>query len=152
MPIQRRFSAPETLLPRIRKEDELPALVCDPDFIDWITKFPKIGSLWYPADLRRLFVRPLEQREWIVNTYPMFLRTMYGFQGGKRNRESSPLQIITGLTVFARVAQQPEFPQFARIESNILSERLERVAALVQLLAKNRWTPHVEDHEQAGNP
>jgi hypothetical protein len=154
MPLKhRRFTAPETMPPRPKQKvaEVLPTLVCDAEFTRLVTTFPNKGSRWELDVLRGLWVRPLHDKHWIVNTYPMFIRTMFSYVQQRRFYVGPTFCVIQGLTVSARVTQQPEFPLFVRIEANDRQERLQRVAEFVQLLARDRWTPHVEyQDEQAG--
>lgn len=148
MPIQRRITAPETL-PPIKPKLVIPELACDRDFMETVTRLPKTGSMWREEALRKLWIYPLEQREWIVNTYPMFIRVINTIE--RLRGQSEPLRQVRGLAVFARIAEQPQHPQFVRIETSVPSERLEQVALFVYHLAKAKRTPHVdEDQKQAG--
>jgi hypothetical protein len=155
MPLRRnRLTAPETMPPRplVKPVEVLPELVCDREFIDLITAFPRVGSQWSIEQLRSDWVRPLRDKHWYVNGYPMFISASFSFVQQRRIYNGPNLCAVKGLTVFARVTQQPDYPLFANIQSNANSERLEQVAAFVQLLVRDRWTPHVECYEQAGNP
>jgi hypothetical protein len=155
MPLKRnRLTAPETLPPRPvpKVAEALPILDCEAEFIDLITAFPRIGAVFRVEEFRNVWVRPLRDRHWIVNEYPMFLSASFNYVKQQRVYSGPSLCSVRGLIVSARVTQQPRHPLFASIESNTNTERLIQVAAFVQLLVRDRWTPHVEYYEQAGNP
>lgn len=163
MPINPRFSAPgkgntvgsnplgSNSVSIIRKPELIvPSLDCDTAFIDLMTRMPRTGTLWRIDELRKEWIRPLDNRVWFVNTYPLKVAVASAIH--RLRGRSEPMYRITGLMVMVKTLERPEFPHFASIQTSVPQERLTQVASFIGHLAREQRTPHVEEQEQAGNP